>query len=69
MQILGFRLSKWVDRTNTWGETRKDTCIGRSDEAFKYFKEIGFNNKYHEMRFLKYLRKLPSSSPVKDAND
>lgn len=68
IRLLGFHLSKWVDRTNMWGENRKDTCIGRRDEALKYFREIGFSNKYHEIRFLKYLRKPPSSSPVKDAS-
>jgi len=57
MNILGFKTSKWSQRI----DSAPQIFIGSKYMIEKYFKEIGFNNPYHKIRF-----RLPSSSPVKE---
>jgi len=56
MKILGFKIAKWT------GKITPQTFIGKKELIYKYYKEIGFSNSWHQKRF----NLLPSSSPVKD---
>ncbi|QQG38894.1 MAG: hypothetical protein HYS32_00300 [Candidatus Woesearchaeota archaeon] len=46
MDVLGYKIAKWSGPENT------QTFIGSKEIIKKYYKEIGFNNPYHERRFM-----------------
>lgn len=50
-KILGYKVSKWVDRKN---KNVKQCSMGNSKEVLKYYKEVGFSNPKYEKRFKKF---------------
>jgi len=54
MEILDFRIAKWYkdEKMTIYGKgTSYQTYIGSKKHISKYYKEIGFSNKKHIMRF------------------
>ncbi|MCX6799486.1 MAG: hypothetical protein NTW59_05330 [Candidatus Diapherotrites archaeon] len=51
LKILGYRVSKWVSRKDSDSQS---CSIGSSKEVLRYYKEIGFSNPKHELRFRKF---------------
>ncbi len=48
---LGYRVSVWTKRN---GQKCMQCSIGNSEDVLKYYKEIGFGNPKHEIRFRKF---------------